>query len=119
MNTKQFKQSLYPAEMPLAEQLRQDKKKVKRYTNDHSKKPFKAFIPERNAWIFAENETKLNKMRERLIEGYIPPVRANRPETRDEIIKELYDKYTMSEIAKELKISTTTVYRSLVRSGSR
>lgn len=117
MNAKQLKDSIYPAEMSLSEQSKNDRKKAKRFTNDPAKKPFKAYMPEIRAWIFAETEQRLNRMRERLLEGYIPPVRANRPETRDEIIKELYGRYNMTQIGKELKISTATVYRSLVRSG--
>lgn len=117
MNAKQLKDAIYPAEMSLSEQSRQDRKKAKRFVNDPAKKPYKAYMPEIRAWIFADTEEKLTKMRGRLLEGYIPPVRANRPETRDDIIKELYNRHTMPEIAKELKISTATVYRSLVRSG--
>ena len=63
MNAKQLKDKIYPAEMSLSEQSKNDRKKAKRFTNDHTKKPHVIRIPEfANTIILAESEEKCRRM---------------------------------------------------------
>ena len=57
---KEFTQLTYPADTSYRDAARRDKKKIK--TSPNISKKIRYYIPEKNLWIFADTEEKLNRI---------------------------------------------------------